>query len=199
MKLIKPGNIENILKVLNNNLGSRSYPIQDIENPIFFGVKHCKWCAKMPVYGQKQYCSEDCKFSMYVFAYPQTFPATRILMERQNFKCAICSYDYMVYIEKASEDFEKFFKDETLDWDIHSHWILDRVNKEVPKERKPEVDHIIQVSEGGETFGLNNVEIKCRSCHVSKTSEEARARNKAQNTYSGTRSTYKKVRDMNQS
>lgn len=196
MKLIKPGNIPNIMKVLNENKGSRSIPIMSIENPVISGVKHCKWCARTPVYGQKQYCSEDCKFSMYVFAYPQTFPATRILMERQNFKCAVCSYDYVPFIEKAIDKLTEDI-DVAFDWDEHAYSVLEKVNKGVPEERKPEVDHIIQVSEGGDTFGLNNVEIKCKSCHQTKTSAEARIRNKEQNTYSGTRSTYKKVRDLN--
>lgn len=186
------------MKVLNENKGSRSIPIQSIENPIFVGTKHCKWCAKNPVYGQKQYCSEDCKFSMYVFAYPQTFPATRVLMERQNFRCAVCSFDYMPFVEKAVEQIhENLEEGETFDWDERAYTVLNKVNATVPEERKPEVDHIIQVSEGGDTFGLNNVEIKCKSCHQTKTSAEARIRNKEQNTYSGTRSTYKKVRDLN--
>lgn len=186
------------MKVLNENKGSRSIPIMNIENPVIMGIKHCKWCAKNPAYGQKQYCSEDCKFSMYVFAYPQTFPATRILMERQNFKCAVCKYDYMPFVEDAMVEIESNLEHgEVFDWDERSFGVLERVNRTVPEERKPEVDHIIQVSEGGETFGLNNVEIKCKSCHKTKTSEEARARNKAQNTYSGTRATYKKVRDLN--
>lgn len=190
MKLIKPGNIRNIMLVLNENKGSRSIPIQSIESPITNGITYCKWCAKNPVYGQKQYCSEDCKFSMYVFAYPQTFPATRVLMERQNFKCSVCTFDYAPYIEDAINIVSK---ENIFDWDEHSCIVLDMVNKSVPEERKPEVDHIIQVSRGGDTFGLNNVDIKCASCHQSKTSAEARVRNKEQNTYSGTRSTYKKV------
>lgn len=196
MKLIKPGNSYNIMKVLNENKGARSIPIQSIANPIIAGIAHCKWCAKNPVYGQRQYCSDDCKFSMYVFAYPQVFPATRILMERQNFKCAKCSFNYMPFVEEAIDDLTKRL-DVSFNWDEHSYSVLEKVKKEVPEERKPEVDHIIQVSEGGDTFGLNNVEILCALCHKSKTSSEARIRNKEQNTYSGTRSTYKKVRDMN--
>lgn len=196
MKLIKPGNIKNIMLILNENKGARSIPIQSIANPIIAGIAHCKWCAQKPVYGQRQYCSEDCKFSMYVFAYPQTFPATRVLMERQKFKCAVCSFDYTPYIHDAIENLTQRL-DVAFDWDEHSYSVLDTVNKIVPEERKPEVDHIIQVSEGGETFGLTNVEIKCATCHQSKTSAEARIRNKEQNTYSGTRATYKKVRDMN--
>ena len=196
MKLIKPGNIKNIMLILNENKGARSIPIQSIANPIIAGVAHCKWCAQKPVYGQRQYCSEDCKFSMYVFTYPQTFPATRILMERQNFKCATCSYDYMPFVETAI-DIITTTLESAFDWDEHSYSVLERVKKTVPEERKPEVDHVIQVSEGGDTFGLNNVEILCHNCHLYKSANETRARNKEQNTYSGTRSTYKKVRDMN--
>lgn len=140
------------------------------------------------------YCSEDCKFSTMVFCYPQTYPATRILFERQGFKCATCGFSYLEYIERAIEELEQFNPD--VCWELDFEWIGKRANGMVPEERYPETDHITAVSNGGDTFGLSNVEVKCRSCHKSKTAEESRQRNKSQNTYSGTRSTFKKVRDM---
>jgi hypothetical protein len=194
MKLVKPGNLQKILEVLKENVGSRSFNISDIQNPVVSGYKYCKWCAKIPVYGQKQYCGEDCKFSMYCFCYPQTYPATRVLLERQNFKCATCTYDYTPFVEEAIEHCKKI--EPQLEWDTNAEWILRTAFNNVPEERKPETDHIVAISNGGESFGLANVEVKCKDCHKHKTSAEARERNKAQNTYSGSRSTYKKVRDM---
>ncbi len=194
MKLVKPGNLQKILSVLAENVGSRSFNIGEIENPVIGGYKYCKWCAKTPVYGQKQYCTDDCKFSMYCFCYPQTYPATRVLLERQDFKCATCTYSYMGFVENAIEDCRKINPE--IEWDDDAEWILRTAFAKVPEERKPETDHILAISNGGDSFGLANVEVKCKNCHKNKTSEEARARNKAQNTYSGSRSTYKKVKGM---
>lgn len=194
MKLVKPGNLVNIVRVLKEaDSSARSFKISDIINPVIGGFKYCKWCAKNPVYGQKAYCTDDCRFSMMVFCYPQTFPATRILLERQNFKCSQCGFSYMESIEQAFEELSKTEPDVT--WDTHNEWIVSKANTMIPDERKPETDHIVPISAGGENWGLSNVEIKCKSCHKQKTAEEARARNRAQNTYSGTRSTYKKIRD----
>jgi 5-methylcytosine-specific restriction endonuclease McrA len=193
MKLIKPGNIRNILLVVSRNVGERKFNLSEIHCPVVGGFKYCKWCARNPVYGQKQYCSEDCKFSIYCFCYPQTFPATRILLERQNFSCATCGYSYIGAIEKAIEDCKKLEAD--LDWDVNAEWIVSTAKKYIPEERRIETDHIKAISNGGESFGLSNVEIKCNNCHKSKSSDESRVRNKEQNTYSGTRSTFKKIRD----
>ena len=183
------------MKVVTSNVGERKFNLSEIQCPVIGGFKYCKWCAKNPVYGQKQYCSEDCKFSIYCFCYPQTFPATRVLLERQSFSCATCGYSYVEAIEKAIEDCKKLESD--LDWEVNAEWIVSTAKKYIPDERRIETDHIIAISNGGESFGLSNVEIKCNSCHKSKSSDESRVRNKEQNTYSGTRSTYKKVRDMN--
>lgn len=191
MKLTKPGNLKRIIDILVKNQGSRSFNITDIQNPIINGYKYCKWCAKTPVYGQKQYCNDDCKFSMYVFCYPQTYPATRVLMERQGLKCATCSFSYAEFIETAIGELQKL--EPHLEWDVNAEWILRTAFSKVPEERKPETDHIVQVSRGGDTFGLSNVEILCSSCHLSKSSAESRVRNKEKNTYSGSRSTYKKI------
>lgn len=195
MKLIKPGNLHNIVRVLSGaDDRARNFRIGDIENPVIGGFKHCKWCARHPVYGQKAYCSLDCKFSMMVFCYPQTFPATRILFERQGFRCATCKFSYQEAIEEAME--ELLAIDPEITWETDNERICSSAMAKVPAERKPETDHITPISEGGENWGLSNVELKCSSCHKSKTSEEARNRNRSQNTYSGTRSTFKKVRDM---
>ena len=193
MKLVKPGNLQNILRVVTANIGERKFNISEIESPIINGFRFCKWCAKHPVYGQKQYCSEDCKFSMACFCYPQTFPATRVMLERQDFKCAVCDYSYIEAIEKAIEKCRSI--DPTLDWEINAEWIMGTAKDYMPKERYPEADHKIAISNGGESFGLANMHLICYSCHKSKTSAEARKRNKEQNTYSGSRSTFKKVRD----
>lgn len=191
MKLIKPGNINNILEVLQENVGSRSFNISSIEIPVINGFKYCKWCASTPIYGQKHYCSDDCKFSMYVFCYPQTYPATRILIERQRFKCACCNYSYLEFVEEAINELQE--KHDDLEWDTDAELILRRAFSKAPDNRKPETDHIIAISNGGDSFGLSNVEIKCNNCHKNKTSAEARERNKKNNTYSGSRSTWKKV------
>lgn len=194
MKLVKPGN-PHIAEFAKKFSGKRSFSISDLASPTVNGQRYCKWCGKVPVYGsQKMYCGEDCKFSTMVFCYPQTFPATRILLERQDFKCASCSFSYLEYIEQAIESLEKVRAD--VCWELDFEWICKTANKHVPEERYPETDHIKAVSNGGDTFGLANVEVKCRSCHKSKTAEENRQRNKAQNNYSGTRSTFKKVRNM---
>ena len=39
-----------------------------------------------------------------------------------------------------------------------------------------EVDHIVEVADGGDLYGLDNLQSLCHSCHAAKTKREQRAR-----------------------
>ena len=41
---------------------------------------------------------------------------------------------------------------------------------------KLEVDHVIALADGGASYDLGNLQVLCRSCHISKTVAENRAR-----------------------
>ena len=45
-----------------------------------------------------------------------------------------------------------------------------------PSDSRPEVDHIVGIAIGGQSIGLENVQVLCRQCHKAKTKIDGRER-----------------------
>lgn len=129
----------------------------------------CAWCTAGQLnHGSQKYCSDDCRDSAMAWAYPQKEDALRYLLIRQDWKCISCSYDYRpsmdAIIKRDSDRYGSGYKIDKVPW-----YYIKRLKDIVPQERKPEVDHIVPISKGGASIGLDNHNCLCYSCHKVKT------------------------------
>jgi 5-methylcytosine-specific restriction endonuclease McrA len=62
---------------------------------------------------------------------------------------------------------DRYWKGDSLDKLFWYH--LKRLKEHISSDRKPEVDHIVPVSKGGATLGLDNHQAICYTCHKVKT------------------------------
>lgn len=131
------------------------------------GSKGCIWCGEKlkSNHHATRYCSstELCRMSAYRWANPQCFESMFYLLSLQNFKCMDCYYSYKnFFIEKGlisthdQINIEKFKK----------------IKKKIPSDRRPEVDHIKAIVNGGLSLGLDNHQILCCLCHKKKTKSD---------------------------
>lgn len=144
-------------------------------------VRLCAWCSlNKLVHGNQKYCSQECANSSMAWAYPQKEDALRYLLIRQNFLCAHCSYDYKPFLEEMIErdrirrPHTKIEDDiERLPW----HYFK-RLKARIPEGHGPEVDHVLAISKGGTSLGLENHQILCKLCHRKKTSVDLSGKRK---------------------
>lgn len=122
-----------------------------VELPNHKTERRCAWCAEIKLnHGNQKYCSPNCSQSAMAWAYPQKEEALFLLLKRQDNKCNICGYQYSV----SGDGYYSMMK---------------RLKRNAPSERKPEVDHIVPISRGGASLGLENHQAICYSCHKAKT------------------------------
>lgn len=102
------------------------------------------------------------------WAYPQKEDGLRFLLIRQDWKCIDCQFDYMPFMESVLEKDKAYMT--MFDQQLHtiSWFYFKRLKRKVPKENRPEVDHIIPVAKGGYTLGLDNHACRCYQCHKKK-------------------------------
>lgn len=142
----------------------RSFALDRLKVEIIDGVKTCAWCGD--AFTGRKYCSDPCRMSSAAWAYPQAEDALNILLQRQNFKCNICDYDYLPLLESIAA--EKGTMD--LEFRTKTSWyVMRRLKFRITSDRKPEVDHITPISKGGQSIGLDNHQAICYTCHKAKT------------------------------
>lgn len=127
----------------------------------------CAWCAVVEIFSRSQkYCSTECSNCAMAWAYPQKEDALRFLLLRQDWKCAVCQHDYKPTIEAITAKDRRMVPAMTLDnipW-----YYLKRLKEHVPKQVRPEIDHIIPISRGGASLGIDNHQAICYGCHKAK-------------------------------
>jgi len=134
----------------------------------------CAWCAQKELFhGNQKYCCNQCSKSAMAWAYPQKEDALGFLLERQNWKCAGCQYDYKPVLQAVIDRDVHFThgKGYASFGDLPWHYFK-RLKNRVPKEYRPEVDHIIPIYKGGASLGLDNHQAICYSCHKTKTAQD---------------------------
>lgn len=134
----------------------------------------CAWCnTEELTNGNQKYCSINCSNSAMAWAYPQKEDALRFLLLRQDWKCLICKFDYVPIIEAVLErDRRSYPGDKTLEskeYDKLPWYYFKRLKDKAPEGRRPEVDHIVPISKGGASLGLDNHQAICYTCHKAKT------------------------------
>lgn len=88
-----------------------------------------------------------------------------------------CKYNYKPEIELMMEkEYSKYPNTPRIPLDKLDWWYLKRLKSRVPKDRKPEVDHILAISKGGQSLGLDNHQVLCYLCHKTKTKSDLSGR-----------------------
>ena len=131
------------------------------------GKRLCAWCCTKEV--RFKYCSKSCENQLTAFARPQSVQGLNALLVRQNWKCYGCQFDYMPYVQEAVK---KIAPRNHATYDVNDgfHWnVVKKFKRLVPKDRRPEVDHLIPISKLGEAIGLKNHFCLCNTCHRIKT------------------------------
>lgn len=161
---------------LTKSYRERSYSLSCLSAIKFEGKRLCVWCAKGELWhGSQKYCSDACSFSAMAWAYPQKEESLSILLIKQDFKCAICAFDYTVAIEEWKKIEKKpYGLVEILkgDYKIKFSFTLAKrlkqhFHRHDPKHRL-EVDHIHPIYRGGSPLDRKNLQILCFSCHKAK-------------------------------
>lgn len=135
--------------------------------------KLCVWCLS-PLKGrQYKWCSRKCATNAWAWANPQKEAGLQILLVRQEFKCLSCKYDYLPHLlEIAKNPYYKRFSDVSKIKLEFSTALMRRLKEKVGKNLRPEVDHVIPISKGGEPIGFSNHQILCFSCHKIKSKHD---------------------------
>lgn len=170
---IKSGNPKVI--ELTKTIRTRSYNLsclQPIKTERFNekgkSIKLCAWCCLTELkHGNQKYCTSLCSNSAMAWAYPQKEDGLRFLLIRQDWKCLDCGYDYRPIMESLAQK-DRTITGESMPIETLSWFYFKRLKRKCPKEHRPEVDHLIPVSKGGETLGLENHQILCFFCHKKK-------------------------------
>jgi hypothetical protein len=101
--------------------------------------------------------------------YPQKEDSLKFLLIRQEWKCSDCQFDYRPILEGILEkEYKRYPSTPKIPLEELPWWYLKRLKSAAPKDRKPEVDHILAISKGGQSIGLENVRCLCCVCHKKK-------------------------------
>src|ERR1700693_3398144 len=131
----------------------------------------CAWCAEGEAFGNQKYCNMLCMNSATAWAYPQKEDGLRFLLIRQEWKCVGCGFDYLpTFKECLSRD--RYYRSNEFDPDIVAWYFFKNLKRRVPKERKPEIDHVVPIYKGGTSLGISNHQIVCYACHKIKTAQD---------------------------
>lgn len=162
-----------IIAELTKSIRKRQTSLEGVKVPITFDgeakVRWCVWCVEVKLHNRNQkYCSDLCRNSTWAWAYPQKEEGLYYLLQRQQFKCASCQFDYKPTLTELAKEYAPW-----RDFEREFFWgLMKRLKNRmgtIRPDRRPEVDHVIPVSKGGDGLGLDNHECKCYLCHKAKT------------------------------
>lgn len=166
MKLPNNPNIEIYTKTHKD----RAFSLSDIRLPE--GTKKCcVWCMTELEGLQRRWCGDDeCVKSALAWGRPQSAHGLYELLKRQNCSCLNCGQSWSEYMEVAVSKKSKFRGAELHSRDIEL--VMRRFKRLIPRDIRPEVDHILAIVLGGTALGLENHQILCAKCHKIKTKSD---------------------------
>lgn len=147
--------------------------------------KHCVWCLEdLKGTLARRWCGEECVQSAQAWGNPQKEYGLGLLLIRQNFKCAECQFDWGAVVEAMyQKPRTPYGMVECKDtWRTKfSYWLTCKLKEEMHSTDLPhriEVDHILAISKGGQSLGLDNVRALCYTCHKVKTKSDLSGKRK---------------------
>lgn len=166
MKLPNNPNIE----IYTKNHKDRVFNLSNIKLPEG-SKKCCVWCMSELKGLQRRWCKDDeCIKSALAWGRPQSAHGLYELLKRQKCSCLNCGLSWSEYMEIAVSKRSKF-----RDVELHSRdieLVMRRFRRLIPKNIRPEVDHILAIVLGGTALGLENHQILCAKCHKTKTKSD---------------------------
>jgi len=152
----------------------RNYNLSDLDLPQ--GVyRKCVWCLGSLPSNRRRWCSDECVDTASAWANPQKEYGLGILLIRQNFKCNTCAFDWGSVIEELYRQPRMPYglsEVKNIWREKFSYYIsrkLKMVMADTDPDHRPEVDHILAISKGGQALGFDNHQVFCTLCHRSKT------------------------------
>ena len=165
-------NLEELTKTWKN----RYYRLSDLKPIKLDGThKNCIWCLKQLSGNRHKWCSNECVLNALAWARPQSAYGLNMLLEKQNFSCAECGISYLNYFNLALSKVSGYSRYihprmESKKIDI----LIRKFRRMIPRDIRPEIDHIVPVSLNGTVIGLENHQILCSQCHKNKTKKDIR-------------------------
>lgn len=159
------------IEELTKSHKERSIQLSSVHAIKIDNKRFCLWCAEVELKRKNQkYCSPECSRSAMAWAYPQKEENLALLLQKQNYKCNICQFDYAPILD---EIVARFSKTTEKDWRNKYSWYIFKYLKSwAGRKRRPEVDHITPIYKGGECLGHGNHQVICYTCHKEKTSKD---------------------------
>lgn len=156
----------------------RSYRLSDF-NPIKLdGInKNCIWCLKKLSGNKHKWCSTGCVASALAWAKPNGAHGLKVLLYKNNFKCAVCGFSYRLYFDQAYLKVKNrpYFRRPRMR-SQRIEYLIRAFRKLVPRDDRPEIDHVISVALGGQTLGFENLQLLCCKCHKVKSKKDLKDR-----------------------
>jgi 5-methylcytosine-specific restriction enzyme A len=153
-------------------LTSRDLPHKKDEN----GKPLCRWCEQSVAPPRRSWCSDECVQEYLIRSSADTLRSA--VLKRDKGVCACCGADtekIQRVISHAERSYDKFTDGliERRDWQDWPHYAIWPLFGRMGFNRNQtfwEADHIIEVSNGGET-SLDNIQTLCVPCHKAKTKQ----------------------------
>lgn len=132
--------------------------------PVESVVRNCLWC-QAEIQAPRVTCSEQCLHEYRLRHEPSYFREQVFLRDKGI--CATCELDIVAIYNQIQQLPEQ---ERQRLWKLH----------EIPPHRRNgpawDLDHIVEVVDGGGMCGLDNAQTLCCSCHKKKTARLATAR-----------------------
>lgn len=152
----------------------RAYSLSNLELPQ--GIyKRCVWCLGQLEGARRRWCGDECLNSALAWGNPQKEEGLGFLLIRQEFKCNVCAFDWGAVIEglyllpRTPYGLVEAKKTWRTKFSYYISRRLKMVMAETDPDHRPEVDHVLAISKGGQSIGLENVRVLCHLCHKAKT------------------------------
>lgn len=146
--------------------------------------KKCVWCLGELSGLQRRWCSDDCVVAAQAWGNPQKEQGLYQLLIKQNWKCNLCTFDWGTVVEAMFNEpkLPYGFKEYKDTWRTqYSFWVVTKVKDRMHQNDPPhriEVDHILAISKGGQSLGLDNHQAICYTCHKVKTKSDLSGKRK---------------------
>lgn len=147
--------------------------------------KRCVWCLKdLTGTLARRWCGDECVTAAQAWGNPQKEQGLGYLLIKQNWKCNVCAFDWGAILESMflEPKLPYGFKEYKTTWRTEfSYWVVTKIKDRMHSTDLPhriEVDHILAISKGGQSLGLENHQAICFACHKVKTKVDLSGRRK---------------------
>lgn len=127
------------------------------------GRKLCRFCGKLLPKFKRRWCSWDCSHLAYLQCSPGHMRAA--VRRRDKGVCARCGLD----TEKLKEELRELTAKYGRDGEAYCAYVKLTWGRWVLRSPLWQMNHTQAVAEGGEIWGLDNVETLCTPCHQEHT------------------------------